>query len=268
MSIDVLSLWNFANPKESEERFREAMAGASPGDALILQTQVARAMGLQNDNAGAIALLQSIANDAQAHPEAHVRYHLEMGRSLASAAHKPEDMPAEAKATARTHYEQAFQIAQAHRLDYLAIDALHMMVIVDDAPDAQIKWNHEALVYLEKSDQADAKKWEGSLRNNLGYSLHLAGRYEEALVQFELSKKAREAAGREDLARVARWMIAWTHRVIGKEDLALQEQLDLERDCEAAGAPDPYVFEELATLYRNRGELEKSEAYAAKLNPA
>lgn len=268
MPIDVLPLWNFGNPAESIDRFQAALVGASTEDSLILQTQIARAMGLQGDNTGAIALLQSIGGEARAHPEAHVRFHLEMGRSLASAAHKPEDMTPEAKASARGHYEQAFQIAQSHRLDYLAIDALHMMVVVDDAPDSQIRWNHEALAYLEKSDQADAKKWEGSLRNNLGYSLHLAGRYEEALVQFELSHKAREAAGRQDLARVARWMIAWTHRAMGQDDLALQEQLDLERDCDAAGAPDSYVYEELEILYRNRGELEKAEAYASKAKPS
>jgi len=36
---------------------------------------------------------------------------------------------------------------------------------------------------MEGSDQPAAKKWEGSLRNNMGYSLHLAKRYDEALAE-------------------------------------------------------------------------------------
>jgi hypothetical protein len=43
--------------------------------------------------------------------------------------------------------------------------------------------------------------------------------------------------------------------------MALDIQLRLERECEAAGAPDPYVFEELEILYRARNDMDRADAY-------
>jgi hypothetical protein len=44
--------------------------------------------------------------------------------------------------------------------------------------------------------------------------------------------------------------------------------LRLERESRAAGQPDPYVFEELALLYRARGDAARADQYAAKPTPA
>jgi hypothetical protein len=38
--------------------------------------------------------------------------------------------------------------------------------------------------------------------------------------------------------------------------------LRLEREREAAGAPSPYVFEELELLYRTKGARERADHYA------
>ena len=43
---------------------------------------------------------------------------------------------------------------------------------------------------------------------------------------------------------------------------ALAKQLRLERECSAAGAPDPYVFTELKHLYRIKGDIPEAEHYA------
>ena len=40
--------------------------------------------------------------------------------------------------------------------------------------------------------------------------------------------------------------------------------LSLEREADAAGQPDPYVFEELEALYREKGDLSKAQHYAAR----
>ena len=58
-------------------------------------------------------------------------------------------------------------------------------------------------------------------------------------------------------------MVAWTLRALARDDEALAIQLRLERECAAAGAPDPYVFEELAALYRARGDAAQAAAYDA-----
>ena len=126
-----------------------------------------------------------------------------------------------------------------------------MMNMVDAEPADQLAWDEKALAYMEASSQEEAKKWEGSLRNNLGYAYHLAGRYDEALAQFRLSLAAHERSGRAANVRIAHWMIARTLRFQGKVQEAIAIQLRLEREWDEAGQPDPYVYEELEKLYRD-----------------
>ena len=48
------------------------------------------------------------------------------------------------KKMARSLYAQAFEAAQKAKLDYLAMDSLHMMVFVDTEPKAQLAWTLRA----------------------------------------------------------------------------------------------------------------------------
>jgi tetratricopeptide (TPR) repeat protein len=265
MAVDVGALWDFSKPEVSEERFRAALAQASGDDALILHTQIARSLGLRQDFAQAQAILAALApNISAAGSEAQVRYYLELGRTYASATHPPETQTETAREQARAAYLHATEIAHAAGLDDLAIDALHMLVFVDPAPIDQVKWNQQALAVLAASAQPAAKRWEGSLRNNLGYALHQMGRYAEALTQFELALAVREQTGNAGSIRIAKWMIAWTLRVLNRLDEALAMQLQLEGECDTLGQPDPYVFEELEQLYKLRGDDARAAAYAAR----
>lgn len=269
MTIDVSQLWDFNQPAVSEQRFRDAMAGASGDDRLVLQTQIARTWGLRRDFARAMRVLDEIAPQvAHASAESRVRYELERGRALASATHKPEEVTPASREAARQHYMRAFETAKAAGLDHLAIDALHMMAFVDTGPAAQLDWDLQALRYMEASSQPEARKWEGSLYNNVGYALHLAGRYDEALANFRKSLAAHERAGRADNVRIAWWMIAWTLRAQGRLDEAIAIQTRLEREWDEAGRPDPYVYEELEHLYRAKNNAERASQYAAKLEAA
>ena len=266
MALDVAPLWNFSDPAASEKRFRDALATASGDDAIELQTQIARSWGLRGDFDQARRILAEVETRiARAGASAQVRYHLELGRTYVSAAHSPEQVTPEARETARRAYTAAFETARTARLDYLALDALHMMPFVDVAPAAQLAWNEKALAYMEASPQAEAKKWEGSLRNNVGYAHQLAGRYDEALAQYRLSLAAYERDGRTVNARIAWWMIAHALRLQGKVTEALAIQQRLEREWDAVGEPDPYVYEELEALYRQAGDAARADAYAAKL---
>jgi tetratricopeptide (TPR) repeat protein len=156
----------------------------------------------------------------------------------------------------------SFELAQAGILDDLAIDALHMMTFVDTAPQDQVEWNRKALAFMESSSQPAAKKWEGSLHNNMGYALHLLGRYDEALAEFNLALAAHERGGKPQNIRVAHWMVAWTLRALNRLNEALEIQLRLEKECDEAGEPDPYVYEELELLYTSLHDPEKAEYYA------
>jgi tetratricopeptide (TPR) repeat protein len=264
-TIDVAPLWDFAHPELSEQRFRAALATASGDDALILQTQIARTYGLRRDFAQARRVLQSIEPQiAKAGPEARVRYWLETGRSYASAAHPPDSQTPEARERARTAYQSAFQLAKRENLDALSIDALHMMAFVDTAPADQLRYGQQALEIAMSSSQPSARSWEASLRNNVGYALHQLGRYDEALAQFEQAVRLRERGNDAEALRSARWMVAWTLRALGRSREALDMQLRLEQEGEAAGQPDADVFEELELLYREKGDEARAADYARK----
>ncbi|MBK6591579.1 MAG: tetratricopeptide repeat protein [Burkholderiales bacterium] len=263
MAIDLAPLWDFNQPELSEQRFQNAMLGATTDDQLILKTQIARTHGLRRDFAKAQDILRSMeAQITKASAEVRVRHALEWGRTLASATHGATPPNAAALDGARTAYMKAYSLAKAEQLDTLAIDALHMLAFVDTAPADQLKWGQEALAVALASRQSAARKWEASLRNNIGMALHQLGRFEEALTEFKQAVVLREAAGNAQSIRVAHWMVAWTLRALQRVDEALAKQLWLERECAAAGAPDHYVYEELEHLYRIKGDTHKAEHYA------
>ena len=138
-----------------------------------------------------------------------------------------------------------------------------MLAFVDTEPADQLKWGLRALALVQASSQSSAKKWEPSLRNNVGYALYQLGRYEEALDQFKRAVVLRERGSDLQATRVAYWMVGWTLRALNRIDEALEIQLRLERERQAAGAPSPYVFEELELLYRAKGDEALATHYAA-----
>jgi tetratricopeptide (TPR) repeat protein len=265
MTVDISALWDFNRPEISEERFRSALSNASADDTLILKTQIARTYGLRRDFSQAQQILADIESQiANANIEAKVHYYLELGRTYSSTSHPPESQTNEAKELARSAYMQAFELAQNGKLDDLAIDALHMMSVVNTAPEDQLEWNRKAVAYMQASSQQETRKWEGTLHNNTGYVLHLLGNYEEALQEFKLALASRKRDGNPQSIRIARWMIAWTLRALGQINEAIEIQLRLEKECDEAGEPDPYVFEELELLHKALNNKEKAEFYATR----
>jgi hypothetical protein len=90
MALDLNALWDFRDPAASEQRFRSALASASPDDALILHTQIARSLGLRQQFGAAREILEAQRPKlAQANAEARVRFALEWGRTWASGRHAP-----------------------------------------------------------------------------------------------------------------------------------------------------------------------------------
>lgn len=266
MAIDVNTLWDYSKPEVSEQRFRVALSGAGADDALILQTQIARTYGLRREFEKARELLATVEPKLPAaSAEVKVRYFLELGRTYCSPVHPQELRTAENVDKARVNFTRAYDLAARARLDFLAVDALHMMPAVDAEPDRQLEWNEKALAYLAQSDQPDAKGWEASLRNNVGHAKRLKGDYEAALREFQLSRAAHERAGRTRNVRIADWMIARTYRDQTRYREAIAIQRELERAWDAEGDPDPYVYEELEHLYRALGDEALAQQYGKKL---
>jgi hypothetical protein len=248
--LNLREMWNFSDPVSSQVRFEAALAGASADDALILRTQIARAMGLRKDIAGARELLRSIEPQAAAaSPRVQAHHALEWGRTFASAVHDLKTLSDADKREASQAFERAQRIAQQHLLDALAIDAIHMFAFVDESPTAAEAIARKALVISLNSAQPDAQRWQASIRHNLGYALQQQARYTEALVEFATSQALRAKANNADGVRVAQWMQARVLRLMGRsaEALAMQEALLIE--TQALGKPDPYAVDELILLY-------------------
>lgn len=238
--IDPTPLWDFDDPEGSEQRLREAAAIAEGADRLVLLTQVARALGLREQYDAGHALLDDLATHDR---EVAVRISLERGRLLRSAGQPDE---------ARPHFEAAVASARAAGLDVLLVDALHMVALVAPA-EQQRAVTEEALAVARASDDAAARDWDASLLNNIGMTHADAGEFEAALPVFEEALAARERIGDPGRTRVARWMVAWALRNLGRIEEALAMQRALKAELSAVGEEDPYVDEELALLEGSSG---------------
>ena len=127
------------------------------------------------------------------------------------------------------------------------MDALHMFALVAPAEDQQ-RLTEEALAVARGSADASARNWDASLLNNLGMTHADAGDWPAALAAFEEALVARERIGDAGRTRVARWMVGWALRNLGRTDEALAVQTALKAELDAIGEEDPYVDEELALL--------------------
>ncbi|MEZ0579617.1 tetratricopeptide repeat protein [Nocardioides sp. MH1] len=236
-SVHPLDLWDFDDPSGSEARFREAAGRAEGMQQAVLMTQVARALGLQQEYDAAHDVLDELMPDGA--PEVEARLLLERGRIYRSSGDAGH---------ARPFFETAATVARGAGLEELWVDALHMVALVAP-PEEQLDAQLAALAGAESATDPRARRWRASLLNNIGMVHADAERWEEALTAFEDARAAREATdGTPGEIGVARWMIAWALRNLGRADEALAMQRALKADLEARGAEDPYVDEEIAIL--------------------
>jgi tetratricopeptide (TPR) repeat protein len=164
-----------------------------------------------------------------------VRFQLERGRLFNSSGRKEQ---------ARHFFVEAYRRARKARLDFHAVDAAHMMGIVEKGEEA-LQWNETALEVAEGSRDERARNWAGSLYNNIGWTYHDMGRYGDALHMFEKALDFRREAGDEEEIAVARWCVARCLRSLGRVEEALAVHRELCRRTDELGEPDGYVYEEL-----------------------
>jgi tetratricopeptide (TPR) repeat protein len=232
---DPGDLSDFDDPAGSEQRFRVAAETAEGTDRLVLLTQVARALGLQERYDEGHAVLDHLA---VTDPEVATRAALERGRLLRSAG-EPDQ--------ARPHFEAAAMTAREAGLEALYVDALHMVALVAPVEEQQ-RLTEEALAVARGASEPAARDWDASLLNNLGMVHADAGDWDAALAAFEAALAARLRIGDVGRTRVARWMVGWALRNLGHTEAARAVQTALKAELAAAGEDDPYVDEELALL--------------------
>ncbi|UVJ40077.1 hypothetical protein [Arthrobacter sp. CJ23] len=180
-------LWDFADPAASETRFRAAMADGKYDDdeRAELATQLGRAIGLQDRFEEADALLDAI--DGGQDPTVGVRILLERGRILNSSGHAAMAVPL---------FEQAAELADHLSEEFLAVDSLHMLAIADAAHAES--WTRSALEYASTVHDDRTRRWMVSLHSSLGWILHAAARFPEAMVEFQLAEQWAERVGTEN----------------------------------------------------------------------
>jgi tetratricopeptide (TPR) repeat protein len=104
---------------------------------------------------------------------------------------------------ARPLFLAAWEKARTAKLDFLAVDAAHMLGILDG-----LEWHEKAIALAEASSDPKAQGWMGSLLNNLGWTYYDKGDYRKALEVFERDLKWFEERKKDKQAGIAREAIA------------------------------------------------------------
>ncbi len=253
---DIDSLWDYQNPTESEVRFKELLSRASANSEYYLQllTQIARAQGLQGKYSVAHKTLDGVLERlTERDVVARTRYLLERGRVLNSSG-RPND--------GRTCFVQAWEIASSARLDFYAVDAAHMIAIVENVEN-RIAWNYRALEMASASKDPRIRRWIGGLYNNLGWTYFDRQNYQKALELFQKALAVRDE--QQDLReiRIAKWCVAKTMRYLNQVADALDLQLALLSEWEQTGAKSGYVYEEIGECMLTLGRQDKSKKFFA-----
>ncbi len=129
-------------------------------------------------------------------------------------------------------------------------------------PNKKIEWEEKALKLVQETTDDKAKKWEGSLYNNLGWSYFDLADYETAKKYFNLSLNYETAKNNESKAIIAKWSIAKCERMQNNLATALQSFLALENEISSKDLPpDGYVFEEIGECYLSLQDSIKAQPY-------
>lgn len=254
--LDFASLWDYSNPQETENKFREVLKQIPQTESTYLEllTQIARTQGLQRKFDEAHQTLDEVEHKLQADSRAKVRYLLERGRVFNSSKQPDE---------AKSFFKEAFELAKKLKEDYYAVDALHMLAIVAEPVDS-LNLNLQAIAYAESSADEKAQGWLGSLYNNTGWSYHDSGDYESALKIFEKAEAFRRSKNDASRLRIATWAVARCLRSMNRVEEALSKQMQLLKDFESVGETDGYVFEEIGECLLLLNRKDEAKAYFAK----
>ena len=114
---------------------------------------------------------------------ARIRVELERGRAHNGIPGATDPEADARKQRARPFFLRAYELARNSGQDALALDAAHMMGIIEP-PDEALRWSHQAIALAEQAEDPRARGWLGPLYNNTGWTYHDLGEYERALELF------------------------------------------------------------------------------------
>ncbi|MHC4923076.1 MAG: hypothetical protein ACYTG4_03230 [Planctomycetota bacterium] len=258
---EIAGLWSFSDPGATRERFQEVLKNfshrASDDYVAEVKTQIARTYSLSDGFDEAHAILDELeASGAVAgRDRVRLRYLLERGRTLRSAG-SPD--------TARPLFIEAWELGQEIEEHPLAVDAAHMVALVED-PEGALKWNEIAIAYCEAPGHESAEKWLGSLYNNTGWTYDDRGDYEKALATFEKGLAWRRGKGATEAQVLpARQAVAHAKRRLGHFQEALKELQVIHEAWENPGTMEAYVLEDIAECLVGLGREDEARPLFTK----
>lgn len=261
---ELHTLWDYNDPAGTADRFQKLLPAveASHDRAyhVELLSQIARTHSLRRQFAKAHQLLdeaEAMLADEMTVPQ--MRCLLERGRTFNSAGEPQRALPL---------FHEAFALgtAVAPQADFHTIDAAHMIAIAEPDAADQIKWNERALALAEATPDERAAGWRGSLYNNLGWTYHDMGEYEQALQIFQKALVWREAHHQDkpETIRIAKWCVGRTFRSLNRLEEALAWQQVLLAEHQGVGQTDGFVYEEIGECLLALGRADEARPYFAQ----
>lgn len=213
--LDVRDHWNFGDPTESRAIFESLLPTLDDRqEYLDVVAQIARTYSLKGENENCLETMKPVWDEG-----------LKLGgRAAASlmleAARAYRGMGMIDKA------RQGFDdVAQTGPED-LRVDALHMLALIAEGDQVDF-FNQQAITLAKTSKDEWAKRWIGSLYNNMGWSRFEAGDFDEALEYFESALLARYEFGQTDRVDEAKWCIGHTLCKMGRIEEAKELQQEM-----------------------------------------
>ncbi|MCP4358067.1 MAG: tetratricopeptide repeat protein [Chloroflexi bacterium] len=262
---DLYELWDYGDPAATAVKFHnilpQSKAAGDVGYMIELLTQIARTESLQGSFAEAHTLLDEAEGMLTPNlPIPQIRIWLERGRSYHSAGEKE---------TAVTLFKQAYELGRqsGEIADFYTIDAAHMLGITMPTNDEQLDWNLLALGLTGETAVPRAQKWRGSLLNNIGWTYHDRGNYQQALTIFEQAHVWHEenAQDKPEHIRTAKWCVGHTYRSLERNEEALTLQEALATEYERLNEPpDGFVSEEIGECLLALERTDEARPYFAQ----
>ncbi len=121
--------------------------------------------------------------------------------------------------TAKDTFEQMFEYCVNHSLWGRAVDAAHMVAIVAENIEEQIKWTYKG---IEMAEAHGSNQWLGPLWNNLGGIYYDNKQFASALDCYLKARQYHWQYSSESSKLFADYHVGMTYRLVGKLDEAAQ----------------------------------------------
>ena len=246
------------NPALVEKKFVELLPQAQQLENKSVYLQMLSQLALAQALMKKFELAHATLDEAQAQltPDfnlARVRIFLERGRVFQQAGDGVQ---------ARIYFEKSFELSQKNKFDAQTVNAAHMIAIIAEKLDEKIEWNKKAIDIATNGQDLEARRWLGSVWNNLGSNYIDAKQFDKALEAFEKTLEYRLQEKHAPNIRFAKFRIGQMLRLLGHLDKALmiQQELLLEHESIVKSGkldmqPDMFiltrgwVYEEFIELY-------------------